>query len=105
MKSEGGGRERKEKERIQRRKEEEEEQGKGKTEREREETLYRRNTLYSPSTKGLSRGFKPLRTVYVMRLHIHCKPCLMERERENGKKKMQNDKFLKTVCYLSRPLN
>ena len=56
-------------------------------EREREETLYRRNTLYSPSTKGLSRGFKPLRTVYVMRLHIHCKPCLMERERENGKKK------------------
>ena len=85
MKSEGGGRERKEKERIQRRKEEEEEQGKGKT--EREETLYRRNTLYSPSTKGLSRGFKPLRTVYVMRLHIHCKPCLMERERENGKKK------------------
>ena len=89
MKSEGGGRERKEKERIQRRKEEEEEQGKGKTEREREreETLYRRNTLYSPSTKGLSRGFKPLRTVYVMRLHIHCKPCLMERERENGKKK------------------
>ena len=89
MKSEGGGRERKEKERIQRRKEEEEEQGKGKTEREREETLYRRNTLCSPSTKGLSRGFKPLRTVYVMRLHIHCKPCLMEREREreNGKKK------------------
>ena len=88
MKSEGGGRERKEKERIQRRKEEEEEQGKGKTEREREETLYRRNTLYSPSTEGLSRGFKPLRTVYVMRLHIHCKPCLMERERERtGRKK------------------
>ena len=35
------------------------------------------------------------RTVYVMRLHIHCKLCLTERERE-GKKKMQNDKFLKT---------
>ena len=35
------------------------------------------------------------RTVYVMRLHIHCKLCLMEGERENGKKNA-NDKFLKT---------
>ena len=35
------------------------------------------------------------RTVYVMRLHIHCKLCLMEGKRENGKKNA-NDKFLKT---------
>ena len=35
------------------------------------------------------------RTVYVMRLHIHCKLCLMEGERENGKNNT-NDKFLKT---------
>ena len=29
------------------------------------------------------------RTVYVMRLHIHCKLCLMEGEREREKGKMQ----------------
>ena len=33
------------------------------------------------------------RTVYVMRLHIHCKLCLIEGEREREK---SNDKFLKT---------
>ena len=63
-------------------------------------------TLMSPSTERLSRGFKPsdhmdpashfMRTVYVMRLHIHCKLCLMEGEREREWEEKSNDKFLKT---------
>ena len=63
-------------------------------------------TLTSPSTETLE-GFQTfvnhtdpashfMRTVYVMRLHIHCKLCLIEGERERERERNANDKFLKT---------
>ena len=56
-------------------------------------------TLTSPSTETLE-GFQTFvdpkdpashftRTVYVMRLHIHCKLCLMEGERERTGRKIK----------------